>query len=146
MRLEKCLESIKGEVKVAQFAALEKEVLRLNADSREVEEGDLFFCLTGGKLDGHIFAQQAVKKGAVAIVCERELSVEVPQIIVKNTRIALSEAAACFYGYAHKKLKIIGITGALPDIAISAAPFLMGCKSSLTRFLVPSGKITTFLP
>ena len=40
----------------------------VTADSREVREGSLFFCLSGAKVDGHDFAEAAIKKGAVAIV------------------------------------------------------------------------------
>ena len=83
----------------------------LCADSRDVKNGDVFFCLSGGKTDGHSFAGQAVEKGAMAIVSERELALDCTQILVENSRIAMSKAAAAFYEFPNEKLKIIGITG-----------------------------------
>lgn len=83
----------------------------LSDDSRFVCEGDLFFCRVGAKFDTHSFAEEAKKKGAVAIVCERELDVRLPQILVDDSREAMALMAATFYGYPSKRLKVIGITG-----------------------------------
>jgi len=87
------------------------QVQGLRADSRDVKAGDVFFCLNGGKTDGHLFAGQAVEKGAMAIVSQRELALDCTQILVENSRIAMSKAAAAFYDFPSEKLKIIGITG-----------------------------------
>ena len=89
----------------------ETEIKALFADSRKKVKNGLFFCLTGGNKDGHIFAEDAVKNGAVALVVEKELALQVPQIIVENTRIALSLVSSAFYHHPSKALKIIGITG-----------------------------------
>ena len=83
----------------------------LSDDSRFVREGDLFFCKKGNNFDTHEFAEDVKKKGAVALVCERELDVALPQIVVDDCREAMGLMAAAFYGYPSKRLKIVGITG-----------------------------------
>lgn len=87
------------------------EITSLCANSELCEKGGLFFCLTGGKIDSHIFALDAVEKGAAAIVCERELELSAPQIVVPNARVAMSRMARYFYGLPDEKLKIIAVTG-----------------------------------
>lgn len=87
------------------------EVTGLCADTRLIKKGDGYFCLTGGKQDSHIFAPDACEKGAAFLVCERELEVSIPQIVVPDTRLAMSLMAAAFFGYPAQKLKLIGITG-----------------------------------
>ncbi|MEG1996058.1 MAG: UDP-N-acetylmuramoyl-L-alanyl-D-glutamate--2,6-diaminopimelate ligase [Oscillospiraceae bacterium] len=73
-------------------------------------KGSVFVCLSGIKIDGAIFAQQAIEKGAVAIVVERD--VKLPnQIIVKNSRIALGSMANVFFGSPTQQLKLIAVTG-----------------------------------
>lgn len=109
MRLTKLAEGI-GQI-VYQGDEKEADIAALYTDSRLVEENGLFFCLTGGNVDGHTFATQAVKKGANALVVEKELPLNVPQIVVENTRISLAKMAARFYGNPEERLKIIGITG-----------------------------------
>ena len=87
------------------------EILSLAFDSGQCQAGSLFFCLVGGKADGHDFAAQAEKNGAAAIVAQRQTNSRLPHILVKDTRKALSKASANFYHNPHKKLKLIGITG-----------------------------------
>ena len=87
------------------------EVSSLCTDSRQDCPGALFFCVSGIHTDAHDFAQDAISKGAVALVVERALDVAVPQIKVENVREAMSYIASEFYGRPAEKLKIIGITG-----------------------------------
>lgn len=107
MRLSKILDGM--ETKAVGFNEL--EIAALNTDSRKREQNSLFICISGHNADGHDFAREAVKNGAVAVVCERELSLDVPQIIVENTRSVLGKIAANFYGNPSNRLKIVGITG-----------------------------------
>ena len=80
-------------------------------DSRKVKPGNVFVCITGYETDGHKYAKSAVENGAVAVVAEHDLpTVDVPCVIVDNTRKAMSEMAATFYDYPYKKFKLIGIT------------------------------------
>lgn len=109
MRLSEVVEAVQGEL--LSDSCAECEILSLCVDSRKVCKAGLFICLKGWNTDSHLYAAEAVKNGAVAVVGERKLAIDVPQILVKDTRAALSRIAAAFYGNPAEKLKIIGITG-----------------------------------
>ncbi len=79
--------------------------------SDRANQGDAFFCISGFAHDGHSFAAEAVDRGAVALVVERELPIEVPQFVVDDTRIALAYASAEFFDRPSEALEVIGITG-----------------------------------
>jgi UDP-N-acetylmuramoyl-L-alanyl-D-glutamate--2,6-diaminopimelate ligase len=87
------------------------EISSLAYDSRRVEAGTLFFCVPGEKADGHEFGAAAVDAGAVALVVERELDVDVVQVVVPDARAAMAPVAACFWGDPTAELRVIGITG-----------------------------------
>ena len=87
------------------------EITALCADSRRVKPGALFFCIPGLRMDGHAFAPMAVEAGAAALVVERRLDLDCPQLVVPDVREAIPLAAACFFGYPARELKLIGITG-----------------------------------
>ena len=108
MKLNKLLERVPD---VRVFGDIETDIIDLCTDSRKAKQGSLFFCIPGLHSDAHDFAPQAVKAGAVALIVERQLEIDVPQVLVKNVRLALSYIAAAFYGYPADRLKIIGITG-----------------------------------
>lgn len=88
-----------------------REITCISADGRSIGAGGLFVCLSGGNVDGHEYASQAVNNGAAAIVVQKPLNVHVPQIVVEDTRKAFALLAAAFYGNAADNLKIIAITG-----------------------------------
>jgi len=91
------------------------EVASLRCDSRKVEEGDVFFALKGVHTDGHEHIASALEKGAVVIVSEApgddEMRGAATWIQVRNSRLAMGEAANAFYGSPSSSLKIVGITG-----------------------------------
>ncbi len=87
------------------------EVKELRYNSRKVEKGDVFCCIVGTLADGHKFAAQAVEAGAAALVVERQLDLDVPQILVENTRVAMAEMAAAYYGNPADEMVMVGITG-----------------------------------
>lgn len=87
------------------------EIKDLCTDSRQVCPGGLFFCISGLHRDAHDFAPEMIRNGAAALVVERVLDVEVPQLKVDNVRLAMSYLAAAFYGQPAEQMKIIGITG-----------------------------------
>ncbi len=93
------------------------QVDHLASDSRNVGPGGLFVAIRGEQADGHLFIDKAVKNGAVAIVCEampEEARVRFPGIAfvhVENTRAALAELAAAFYGDPSRELCLVGVTG-----------------------------------
>ncbi len=88
-------------------------IQNISFDSRTVRLGDLFVCLTGHLEDGHRYADDAIRRGAAAILAERELEVPsaVPVIVVPDTRAALATIAARYYDHPSRKLKLIGVTG-----------------------------------
>jgi UDP-N-acetylmuramoyl-L-alanyl-D-glutamate--2,6-diaminopimelate ligase len=71
----------------------------------------LFFCVPGEKADGHEFGPAAVEAGAAALVVERELELDVAQVVVPDARAAMAPLAARFWGDPTKDLRVIGITG-----------------------------------
>ena len=88
------------------------EVASLAYDSRKVGPGTLFFCVPGEKRDGHEFAAQAaVEAGAAALVVERELELDVAQVVVADARAAMAPFAAAFQGDPTAELKVVGVTG-----------------------------------
>ena len=89
----------------------EAEVTGLVCDSRKVKKGDLYFCLPGLRVDGHNFAKAAEDAGAAALVVERKLPVDLPQVLVEDARGAMSYMAQCFYGYPAAEMHGVGITG-----------------------------------
>ncbi|WP_232203437.1 UDP-N-acetylmuramoyl-L-alanyl-D-glutamate--2,6-diaminopimelate ligase [Thermovibrio ammonificans] len=89
----------------------------MTADSREVKPGFLFFAVRGTKVNGNTFAEEALKKGASAVVTdsrkwfEKLSAAGKPVLLVENSRKALATAAANLYGNPQKELKILGVTG-----------------------------------
>lgn len=82
-------------------------------DSRRVDKGCVFFAIEGEKTDGHLFVEDAIRRGALAIVSEREApgGLAAQWVRVRKIRRALSEAARRFYDDPDLKLQLIGITG-----------------------------------
>ncbi|HEY7454902.1 MAG TPA: UDP-N-acetylmuramoyl-L-alanyl-D-glutamate--2,6-diaminopimelate ligase [Thermoleophilaceae bacterium] len=91
--------------------APEVEISALAYSSDSVIPGALFFCVPGFRSDGHDFAPDAVKRGAAALVTQRELDLGVPEIVVEDVRAAMGPAAARFYGDPTADLDVVGITG-----------------------------------
>jgi UDP-N-acetylmuramoyl-L-alanyl-D-glutamate--2,6-diaminopimelate ligase len=87
------------------------EISDLAFDARSVRPGALFFCVPGSRADGHEFAHEAVANGAVALVVEREVEAEAPQIVVPDVRMAMPMAADIFFDEPTRDLEVVGITG-----------------------------------
>ncbi|MBQ7340031.1 MAG: UDP-N-acetylmuramoyl-L-alanyl-D-glutamate--2,6-diaminopimelate ligase [Clostridia bacterium] len=108
MKLRKILSEIKT---IKTIGNLDLNILELKIDSNSVTKGSMFFCLSGRDFDGHEYVRQVENYGGVCVVTERELDTSLTQIIVEDTRKAMSEIASIFTHHAHKKMKIIGVTG-----------------------------------
>ena len=89
------------------------EISTLVYDSRKIEKGSVFVCISGAAFDGHKFAAQAAELGAAAIVVEKDVEVPESLTVIKfdNTRLALAEMSAAYFGYPAEELTTIGITG-----------------------------------
>ena len=110
VRLDKLLERLEYEIVQGSD---EIEITTLINDSRKVEEGSVFVCISGAVSDGHKYIPDVAAKGAAAVVVERE--VEAPEnvtvIRVADTRYALALMSAAYFDYPAEKMKVIGITG-----------------------------------
>ena len=83
-------------------------------DSREVQDGSVFYAIPGTRSDGHDFIGPAVQAGAVAVICEKMPAGEGGQatyIRVGDAAAALGIGASVYYGDPSEKLKVIGVTG-----------------------------------
>lgn len=81
-------------------------------DSRQVEEGYLFFATKGERVDGHSFIPQVAEKKAACVVCEKApAGVEIPYILVEDSFVALKKVAA-FYRE-NLTIPVVGITGSV---------------------------------
>lgn len=87
------------------------DIASLAFDNRKVTPGALFFCVKGLASDGHDFAPAAVEAGAAALVSERKLDLDVPQLVVPDSRAAMAPVAATFNGNPTAEMKLAGITG-----------------------------------
>ena len=87
------------------------DISEIEYDSRRVQSGNLFCCVSGTYDDGHRYAQQAVDAGASALLVERELPIDIPQAIVPDVRLAMAEAAANFFGNPSRGMRFAGVTG-----------------------------------
>jgi len=91
---------------------VDRTVESIAYDSRRVQRNGLFVALRGEKVDGHEFIEQAIEKGATAILSEREeKQARATCVMVENTRTAMADLAAAFYGFPVRKLKLAGVTG-----------------------------------
>ncbi|HJX46716.1 MAG TPA: UDP-N-acetylmuramoyl-L-alanyl-D-glutamate--2,6-diaminopimelate ligase [Gaiellaceae bacterium] len=87
------------------------EIRDLAYDARTVTPGAVFFCVPGRQADGHDFAAEAVERGAVALVVERPLEVDAPQVVVPDARAAMAVAADEFFERPTEELQVVGVTG-----------------------------------
>ncbi len=87
------------------------EVTAVTMDSRSVAPGALFACVPGRVTDGHDFAPAAVADGASALLCERPLDLDVPQVLVSSVRGALGPVCDAFYGHPSRDLTVAAVTG-----------------------------------
>ncbi|MDX8364968.1 UDP-N-acetylmuramoyl-L-alanyl-D-glutamate--2,6-diaminopimelate ligase [Cytobacillus sp. IB215665] len=86
-------------------------ITSIETNSRDVKQGSLFICIKGYTVDGHDFAQEAINKGAVAVIAEKPLDVDVPVVVVQDTTRAVSVIADAFYDQPTKRFRLIGVTG-----------------------------------
>jgi UDP-N-acetylmuramoyl-L-alanyl-D-glutamate--2,6-diaminopimelate ligase len=93
------------------LSALGVPITDLAYDTRTVTPGTLFFCVPGATADGHDLAADAVARGAVALVVERRVDVDVPQLLVPSVRAAMGPAATEFFGNPSDELQVAAVTG-----------------------------------
>jgi len=130
---------IRGLGAIAIDGPMNRDIGGISYDSRRAGPGDLFVAVRGQQFDGHSFIEQAVEKGAVAVVAERVgLSHRATMIVVPDSRQALARLASAFYGEPSMELTMIGVTGTNGKTTTS---FLL--KHLLEKANRPSGLIGT---
>ena len=87
------------------------DIKGISYNSNTINSHEIFVCLKGEHVDGHNYAQSAFEKGAVALLCEKPLNIEIPQLIVDSTQKSIADLAAVFYHHPSKELNLIGVTG-----------------------------------
>lgn len=87
------------------------DIKGISYNSNTINSHEIFVCLKGEHVDGHNYAQSAFEKGAVALMAERPLNIEIPQIIVESTQESIADLAATFYHNPSYELNLIGVTG-----------------------------------
>ncbi len=148
MKISKIVQGIEG---AAISGGSDPEIKSVHYNSREVGPEGLFIAIRGLQTDGHGYIDDAVQRGATAVVAESgwKGSCSVPVIRVPNTRLALSHIGAVFYGNPSTNLCIIGITGTngktttsyLTEAILTAAGFKVGVIGTINyRF---NGKVFT---
>jgi len=107
------LKTLAGAIPIRHvIGPLDRPVEGIAYDSRRVQRNGLFVALRGEKNDGHEFIGQAIEKGASVIVAEREeKNPRATCLLVENTRTALADLAATFYGMPARRLKLAAVTG-----------------------------------
>jgi UDP-N-acetylmuramyl-tripeptide synthetase len=108
MKLKKLISCLKP---LEIIGKTDLDIKEIKIDSKKVVQGTLFVCISGKDCDGHNFVKEAERYGAIAIICEKKLNTTLTQIIVKDSRIALSLVSSKFYNNPAKKMKIIGVLG-----------------------------------
>ena len=86
-------------------------VVDATVDSRAAGPGSLFCCVVGERTDGHAFATDAAANGAAALLVERRLDVDLPQLRVESVRSAAGPAAAAIFGRPSERMTVVGVTG-----------------------------------
>lgn len=110
MKIKQLLEDLQYEVLAGN---VETDISTLVYDSRKVVEGSVFVCISGSVRDAHDFIPEVAKKGAAAVVVEKNVPLieGLTYIRVEDTRLALACMSAAYFGHPARKLKTIGITG-----------------------------------
>ena len=100
-----------GLLRLAPPAGALPDFTALTTDSRQVIPGALFVAVRGSQTDGHRFLKEAVDRGAGAVVAESRVDLAVPEMVVRDGRLAAITLARAWYGEPAAELALIGVTG-----------------------------------
>lgn len=105
-------------------------VVSVCTDTRKIAPGDLFIALTGPNFDGHNFVAQAVEKGAVAAVVDKFLEIDVPQVLVSDTTLALGQLGAAVKEEVNPLT--VGITGSCGKTTVKEmVASILSCRGNV---------------
>ncbi|MFP3019229.1 MAG: UDP-N-acetylmuramoyl-tripeptide--D-alanyl-D-alanine ligase [Arsenophonus sp.] len=103
----------------------------VTSNSRKQTINGLFIALKGKRFDGHHFTEEAIGTGAIALLVDHPLTINFPQIIVEDTRLAIGKLAG--WVRSQSKAKVIGITGSSGKTSVKemVASILSRCGKTL---------------
>ena len=108
MKLKSLLEGIEI---LETNAPMDMEITGVSHASQTVTPGALFAAIPGYTVDGHRFIPDAVQKGAAVVLCQHDMPDDIPWVRVEDTRGALAQLGANWYGHPSGSLEVIGVTG-----------------------------------
>ena len=115
MKLSRLIEALPDHQWIGRGNAVgsdnDPDISSLHYQSRTVLPGGIFVAVKGFSADGHLYVEDALNRGAGAIIAEHRMDIDAVQIVVKDTRKALAEIADCFYSHPSHGLCLIGVTG-----------------------------------
>ena len=109
----------------------ELTIREICTDSRKITDQSLFIALVGEKFDGHLFAKQAIDDGAIAVIVNRKIDNDIPQIVVNDTYIALGQLAE--FVRDQSSAKFVALTGSSGKTSVKemTANILQQCGETL---------------
>lgn len=96
---------------VESHASPELEIADVAYDSRQVTKGAAFVAIRGFESDGHKYIPQAAEKGASCVICEEKPALDVPYVVVRDSRLALAVASKNLFGDPGGEMVMLGVTG-----------------------------------
>lgn len=105
------LDALRRDDLLVQLPASPPQITGIAADSRAVQPGNAYVAIRGSQADGHDYVADAVAHGAALIVAERDLGATIPQVIVRDGRLAAITLARSWYGDPARALTLLGVTG-----------------------------------
>lgn len=107
----KLIHLLKGAAVREAHADTEMEITGVSYDSRTTEKGDVFVAVRGYESDGHHYIKAAAANGAACVLCEEKPDIDIPYVLLDNTRRGLATVASNWYNSSSSDMKIIGVTG-----------------------------------
>jgi UDP-N-acetylmuramoyl-L-alanyl-D-glutamate--2,6-diaminopimelate ligase len=128
----------------AVLGSTDVSINKIEFDSRKIEFNDVFVALKGVKSNGHLYIENTINQGAIAIICEEKPLIIVngiTYIVVKNSHEALAILAANFYDNPSKKLKLVGITGTNGKTTVASLSYQLFMNAGFKTGLLSTVKI-----
>jgi len=114
----------------AELIGQDCEITLVSTDTRNIESGALFVALVGERFDAHDFAHQAVEAGASALLVSRALELNIPQLLVEDSKLALGQLGA----YIHQQC-------ATPTVAITGSCGKTTVKEMVASIMSQQGQV-----
>lgn len=102
---------LKGVTLMEDHIGQDVEITSLCCDTRSLEPGALFVALPGYRFNGSDFIDEALAKGAVAVLCAKRPERAGPWLLVEDARAALAILSANWFDHPAKEMTILGVTG-----------------------------------